>query len=1213
MSKIKDILSIELENDIKNVIDLNSQNEEDIKDELDGFILTESLAKHLSDFLDVFCSDMKESGVWLSGFYGSGKSYFAKMIGFLIANPVIKGTPMRDRFMPKLIGLKNKEIIENQIRSLGKTDYQVTLFDCAKVDSSHGISYMAMSHFLLSLGFLSNWIGMMEFNLMLENRYDKFLATVKEQNAGKDWYDIRKKMSAVPALKKAILTFMAEDEYEETRKLIDERIKTYDATKLKEDLSLYLEHYPEKKIVFFIDEVSEALSQKKINLLDLEGLSEALSSLGNKVWTVGIAQQAFNDVLNASGLNIHQLNKVEARFKTRIPIAAEEIDTIIRKRLLAKTDSGKEQLEAYYDKNNGMIQDITHIAGVSLNATKDEHTYADYYPFYEHQFKLLQYFLFGSRDTVTSQIGTRGMLVSVFDVLKKEAMTEADVFTHVNATQLCRQAEENVPEALRMRYEQADNHIGKEGMKYVEGRALLQTIHFLEKANAYTTIENITKSYVRRPEDYYSVLAEVKKALEILVERNVLITSGNQYRITSQIEQQIIDDMNSYSAEVYRVRAEVTKILKQQKIIKISQTLVSDGQAIPFCVENSLGENFANAGEKYMKVSFYDVFYEDHVQLVASVKQDTQSQKGIISIIPSSVYGTEIFNRAQELLKIDYIETKTYHTADEKKVVNNIVSAKEEKMKFLTELINKSYTEGTAVYLFNTYQLTDSNYQKEIESLQRKMFGNIFYKRLGASLSDSLAVKVLTANTTQLTTMFGGSEEFRFFDSAGKFIGENLSVSTEILEKCKSYCTGDKLEEELSAPPTGYKFGTIITSVAALFRGNKLIAKFNGEDFHSVSDALDAKIFDNTRNFAKASFKAVMKSLSYNDRQEIVDILKEDCQYKKITGENAPSYNLNDFELVDCIRTLSKRMMDKVKDRIMGDDEMELLFKRSVQARNVFSQYTAAVTDANYIATARTFLQEADDYIKAVEQVQKDLKFIDSEFKVIEEERVFIQNVTEEFDKTGNDMNLIRGKKEQFEEAREKDLVANAPLMKKLTQDIKDIYYEVMKHKAELLSEEVIALFTKTDELNQQIDQYPKDWNIRLYRKIEDLEKSWKRYATVKVNLDKWSVKCSNTGMLLRDIEYKITNLGIDKQEVSLWDTEIITQDPSPKKPDIPKLPDTPTPEDKPASQPKPIQRNMKAKLPKGTASVAEYRSWLKQQLVMLNMFGEDDILNFDN
>lgn len=163
-----------------------------------------------------------------------------------------------------------------------------------------------------------------------------------------------------------------------------------------------------------------------------------------------------------------------------------------------------------------------------------------------------------------------------------------------------------------------------------------------------------------------------------------------------------------------------------------------------------------------------------------------------------------------------------------------------------------------------------------------------------------------------------------------------------------------------------------------------------------------------------------------------------------------------------------------------------------------------------------------------------------------------------------------------------------------------------MKHKAELLSEDVIALFTKTDELKLQIDQYPKEWNDILYRKIEELEKSWKQYATIKINLDKWSVKCSNTGMLLRDLEYKITNLEIASQKVSLWETEIITQKPTPMKPD------SPTPQDKPAPQPKPIQRNMKAKLPKGTTSVAEYRSWLKKQLTMLNMFGEDDILNFD-
>ena len=40
MMKIKDILSIQLDNDIKNVIDLNSQSEDEIKEELEGFILT---------------------------------------------------------------------------------------------------------------------------------------------------------------------------------------------------------------------------------------------------------------------------------------------------------------------------------------------------------------------------------------------------------------------------------------------------------------------------------------------------------------------------------------------------------------------------------------------------------------------------------------------------------------------------------------------------------------------------------------------------------------------------------------------------------------------------------------------------------------------------------------------------------------------------------------------------------------------------------------------------------------------------------------------------------------------------------------------------------------------------------------------------------------------------------------------------------------------
>lgn len=462
--KIKDILSIKLDDDIKNVIDLNVHTEDAVKEELDGFILTESLAKHLSDFLNKFTSDMKETGVWLSGFYGSGKSYFAKMLGFLIENPIIQGTAFRERFAHKLTGLNNEDLIKNQINPLSKSKYKVVLFDTSKLDYKQGFAYMAMSQFLLSLGLMSNWVGFMEYHLLLNDQYEDFLRMVEEQNNGKHWKDLRQNMmTTMSALKKAMNVIMGEENFLDTRAMVEKRIDSYDADKLKEDLSLYLTKHPQEKIVFFIDEVSESIAQKKINLLDLEGLSESLSALGNRVWTVGIAQQAFNDVLNAAGLNYHLLNKVEARFKTRIPIAAEEIDKIIRKRLLDKSDAGKQELEKYYDKNSGMIQSVTNIAGLALSATKDRETYADYYPFFEHQFSMLQYFLFGSRDTVTSQIGTRGMLMSVFDVLKKESMTEEEVYTHVSAVELCNQAMENVSESLRIRYKQAEDHIQADG------------------------------------------------------------------------------------------------------------------------------------------------------------------------------------------------------------------------------------------------------------------------------------------------------------------------------------------------------------------------------------------------------------------------------------------------------------------------------------------------------------------------------------------------------------------------------------------------------------------------------------------------------------------------------------------------------------------------------------------------------------------------------
>lgn len=59
------------------------------------------------DFCDYYSSETRQPGIWLSGFYGSGKSFFAKILGYLLENPTWKGTSVVDRFALKLDGLKS--------------------------------------------------------------------------------------------------------------------------------------------------------------------------------------------------------------------------------------------------------------------------------------------------------------------------------------------------------------------------------------------------------------------------------------------------------------------------------------------------------------------------------------------------------------------------------------------------------------------------------------------------------------------------------------------------------------------------------------------------------------------------------------------------------------------------------------------------------------------------------------------------------------------------------------------------------------------------------------------------------------------------------------------------------------------------------------------------------------------------------------------------
>ncbi|MCI7255783.1 MAG: hypothetical protein MR559_00445, partial [Prevotella sp.] len=878
MTKIKDILSIHLEEDIKSVIDLNQQDDKSVIDELDGFILTESLAKHLADFCDFYVSNTSQPGLWLSGFYGSGKSYFSKMIGFLLKNPVLSGTSIRDRFANKLIGLPNASLLQNSINELGRSKNHVVLFDAAKTTGNHGICYMMMGAFLKSLNLNDDWVGIVEFNLIMSGRYEAFCDKVKEK-FGEPWTARRKNMDLVyDTLEDTMLDgFCSENAYDEMRDAAKQRIQDYDANKLQEDLTRYLDKNPDLRIVFMIDEVSEAIAQQKINILDLEGMAESIAALGRKIWTIAIAQLQLDDVINGTNVNKSLLTKIIDRFRNRIPIAAEEVDTIIRKRLLAKTADGNAILQDYYKKNSGQISDITNLVGTGLKKTTDAKTYADYYPFYEHQFKMLQYFLFGTHKLVKTQVGTRGMLISAFDVLKKETMADRDIFVHVNASQLCRNAEESVPESLRARYNQADEHLTDIKLKFVVGHDMLQTIHFLTESGAKTTVENISRAYVNCPNDYFTVLEEVKKACKKLADDEILILSGDEYRITSETQQRIFEMMANYDGIAnYRIKGEITKEVKKMQLVRQAQTITADSGNVTFALQTDGGEPLNTGGNPNMKVVFHDILNVKPSlgEYVEKVKEETQSDKNTICVIPSPDYASEIQQAAETILRILYIKDVPNLTDEEKKVVAEIVGTLEDKTRQLEQAIVKSYDEGRLVYLYNVSIMQQQSAPQIIKDTELKMYDNIYTKRLGGTLKDSIALQLLKVGANQLQNTIGSQPDFQFFDTSGQFIGDQLPVITEIMAHTATYNSGADLERDLGAAPTGYTFGTIFSTLAALFRASKIIIKYNNQEYHSWQQDGAKEPFMTARNFQRASFKAVTKSLGYNEKRDIVDTLK---------------------------------------------------------------------------------------------------------------------------------------------------------------------------------------------------------------------------------------------------------------------------------------------------------------------------------------------------
>jgi len=902
-------------------------------------------------------------------------------------------------------------------------------------------------------------------------------------------------------------------------------VNDFSSGRLKDMLVQYLEKQPDEKVVFLFDEASEALNQKKFDLMDLEGLSESLTSLGQKVWTVAIAQEKLDDVINNANVTSSQLTKVTDRFKTKIHLEATEVDVIIKQRLLGKKESEYKKLTAYFTKHRGKITDFTGLNAAGVEKTDDEHSYAVYYPFNKYQFTLLQNFLFGTKGLASTKIAARGMIITTFDVLRRRLMNE-ELYNSAPAHALCAEAQPQPPARLVNRYDNARKILDEQNIS-VNGRNLLETIHFLSEAEIVpVTIENITKAFIVNAELYHEEYENIKIALDILVKSRILLVSNNIYKITSDLEQRLIDEMAGYPVELFVKRKHIIDTLKKSPTVKEIAKIPYNGQQFDFSVISDNDDEIAGVQSKYTKVVLYNLYNVDSADsvFIENIKTRTKDDKGIITIIPDISFFQEIDECVVQIKRISYLEDRHGSSSDSdvKKIVRDFQAIKDEKEKRLFELMEEAYRKSTLVNLYNTYRADMVTFPSEMRTRQNRVIDNIYTRRLASQMGDTIAVQVIKeSRPAHLHSYFSG-DDFTFFDSAGNFIGEGLKVSEDILSKTKNtFVEGNTLESDLAKPPTGYTYGTVASTTAALFRAGKLIAKFKGIDLFTYKDEGVPAIFENSRNFGKASFKAVSRALTAEQKRIIVDaLLADDIRYKDHMG-HAIDYNTSDYELAQSVKKLADTFISRVDAHRKAVKDFDALFGNIQKNRDELVEFVGTVNDNNYIERAEYFINNMAIYRVAIESIANAEKFLRNNLEKIHSFRRFVEDLRLEYDKCDDVPAGFQEQYDSFQAIIQEDIVAKFSDIQSIAQKMKDQYYELMKEANSEMSEKHSELKKKAESLLKEIEKYPPELNESVIERTKKLIDYAQKRINKEISLS-FDVRCTHCGLTFSEMKNAI-------------------------------------------------------------------------------------------
>jgi len=399
--KIKEFFQKDINRNIETVI--KADDREHISDEVAEYVITKEIAKKIRDFFAAYNDYAGANGVWISGFFGSGKSHLLKILSYVIENKEFDGYKSGELFAEKV---EEDEMLKADIIASTKRPSESILFN---IDQQAQITSKSDENAILSvfykvffdhLGYYGFQQHVAEFEMWIDKqeKYEDFKTKFNARH-DKPWEKARIDYFD-PKVTDDIAEVLAELFHENASKYENILDDIEDRQKQSiEDFCERVHAYIKTKKIgfrlnFFVDEVGQYISDNTKLMLNLQTIAETLATrTKGGSWVLVTSQEDMEKVvgdMNKSQQN--DFSRIQARFKIKIPLTSANVDEVIEKRLLKKNDKTYQYLTNSFTKIKSHLDTLLSFsdAGVQFKGFKNKEDFANKFPLAPYQFDLFQ-------------------------------------------------------------------------------------------------------------------------------------------------------------------------------------------------------------------------------------------------------------------------------------------------------------------------------------------------------------------------------------------------------------------------------------------------------------------------------------------------------------------------------------------------------------------------------------------------------------------------------------------------------------------------------------------------------------------------------------------------------------------------------------------------------------------------------------------------------